>query len=168
MILPDEPRWVLTTHGHNRKGGYLYRYTDTGRLGISCIARSENGRVEKRSYTYAWLPEQEFATYSALRDAVSQLTEAQVAVEKAKYPLTRSVEPEQCGNKCRLCQQPGAVAVHLAESPDPMDDWPHSLCELHRPLVDRPRALLLALRTEVDLRRARREAAENARRLSQG
>lgn len=49
------------------------------------------------------------ATFRALRDAALPLTDADIAAISDGYPLIREVEPDSCGNRCRLCPRPPFV-----------------------------------------------------------
>lgn len=170
MILPefDEIKWKNTMHGSGRNGAYMYRYEDVGGLGLACVVRRKDRRSrELTEFSFDWLPDATFTDYPSLRDAVSKLTDAQIALEKAKYPRLREQPKGHAPpyrNRCRLCsglldRLNGEYSIVLAESPDGMRDWHFDLCGQHLSLVDDPRALLKALQDEVERRRQRRAQA---------
>ncbi|GJG92886.1 hypothetical protein [Cupriavidus pauculus] len=166
MNIPDDLTLYSTVHGHGANGLAFYRYADQDGFGVHLDARRESyGKPFVNSFWLEALPEQRFPTMPALQLAARDLTDDQVATERAKYPLIRSSRPvgeRRHQNLCRLCPrsagQPGAVIVHLARNWNPAVDRYVELCDAHGSLSDNPAALDAALEAELAERKARAAA----------
>lgn len=111
MNIPESIKIKETLHGHGTKGMALYGYEDTSGLGIRMEARRKDSRSP---FIETWfldaLPNREFPSFAALREAALPLTDEQIEAQtSALYPLIKSVEPDSCGNRCRLCPRPPFV-----------------------------------------------------------
>lgn len=154
MNLPASIRMRETIHGHGAKGMAFYGYEDTGGLGVQMEARRENGRSPfVETWFHKALPERKFSAFDAMRTALEALTDEEIEAEASKYPRFRNIEPDSCGNACRLCPLPpftgerikhDTYRVHLALGWRAVTDWPASLCEDHLIEFDRKPVELLA------------------------
>lgn len=105
MDIPETINIKNTAHGHGAKGLAWYGYEDTAGLGVRMEARRKDGHSP---FIETWfldaLPGREFASFGALREAALPLTPEEIeATTSAMYPLIKDVEPDSCGNRCRLC-----------------------------------------------------------------
>lgn len=169
MNIPEGISLKNTLHGHGAKGMAFYGYEDTAGLGVRMEARRESGR---HPFVERWfldaLPGREFASFKELREAALPLTNEQILAETAdKYPLIKSVAPDSCGNRCRLCPRTGSYfdasgvrikyetwRVTIAYSWK--DAHPLSLCDAHmEQFKSDPRGLRDAIEAEVESRRQR-------------
>ena len=173
MNIPEKISIKNTLHGHGAKGMAFYGYEDTGGLGVRMEARRESGRhpFVERWYLDA-MPGREFASFKELREAALPLTDEQIRAETAdKYPLIKSMEPDSCGNRCRLCPRPerytdanGERIKHdtwrITIAYSWKDEHPLSLCDDHlEQFQSDPKGLRAAIEAEVEVRRQR--AAKN-------
>lgn len=108
MNLPEAIEMREAFHGSGDKGMALYGYADAGGLGVRMEARRKSGRERfVETWTFDGLPERRFPTLEDLRAAVAPLTEADIIAQtSALYPRVKVVEPDTCGNACRLCPRP--------------------------------------------------------------
>jgi hypothetical protein len=87
MKLPQQLTMREVVHGRGDKGMAFYGYEDIDGLGVVIDARRKNGRSAfVETYRFKWLPDQEFASYQALRNTVELLTDEDIAAERAKWP----------------------------------------------------------------------------------
>ena len=178
MELPESIQMKNTVHGHGGKGMAFYGYEDTAGLGVRMEARRKDGRSPFiETWTHDALPGREFQSYRALRDVVLPLTPEQIAAETAdKYPLVRELEPDSCGNACRLCPRPPYVPGQERVKHDTWratiaHAWNDlsgcSLCDAHMAqfgldgATPDAKALVAALEAEVAERRAKAAAKGN-------
>ncbi|MGO4305749.1 hypothetical protein [Cupriavidus sp. RAF12] len=163
MNIPDDLTLYSTAHGHGTNGLAFYRYADQDGYGVHLDARRESlGQPFVESYWLDALPDQHFPTLLALQLAASQLTDAQVAAERAKYPqvrISRPVGERRYQNDCRLCPRsaarPGALIIYLASNWNPVTDHRAELCDRHMGLADDPAALDAAIKAWATKRMAR-------------
>lgn len=176
MNIPEVIGMRNAMHGSGAKGMAIYGYEDTSGLGIRMEARRKNGRSP---FVETWfldaLPGQEFATFAALREKALPLTDEQIKAETAdKYPLVAKIEPDTCGNACRLCPRPAYVpgrVHHETWSVEVAYSWKDchsvSLCDSHMAqfgldgATHDAKALVAALQAEVAERRAKAAARGN-------
>jgi hypothetical protein len=165
--IPESINIRETMHGHGAKGMAFYVYADTGDLGIRMEARRKDGRSP---FIETWfldaLPNREFSSFAALREAALPLTDAEIEAQTtACYPLVKDAKPDSWGNRCRLCPRPlfdpGAARVKhdtwrvtIAYSWKDLDSL--SLCHDHLATFEKdPKGLRAAIEAEVAERRAR-------------
>lgn len=112
MDIPERIELRETAHGHGDKGMAFYAYADTANLGVRMEARRQNARSP---FVETWyldaLPHREFKSFEALREAALPLTDEEIEARTTKlYPRIRQVEPDPCGNRCRLCPRLDLIA----------------------------------------------------------
>lgn len=154
MNLPDQLLMREALHGHGGMQRWIYVYRDTEGLGVSHTITG----APRDFWEFDWLPGQQFASFAALRTAVSAADGAAIEAEKAKWPQIVSREPDTCDNRCRLCRAPApSDRVHIQMAPQPSaDDWHFSLCVACQPkLAEGAAAMVARLEAEVAARRAR-------------
>lgn len=154
MKLPEKVTMREAMHGHGARGYAFYLNEDTLGLGVTQTVTLNPHRTV---YGFDWLPEREFKTYGELCVALRDVTDEQIAAEKAKWPQVVT-EREASDSPCRLCRSPGKLQVTLQESPRPTDARIGTLCDACTPLAKDPPALLAAFEAEVAARRARAAA----------
>lgn len=143
MLIPDNLHYRVHMHGHGDNGMAFYEYEDVQGLGVMINARRENkGAKWVETFYLRALPGQSFATYIELVAAAEKVTEAEAAEEAAMYPYIRTMAPDTCGNRCRLCPTapyvPGQGRVHyntarvtVARCWRTAYDFTLSLCVVH-------------------------------------
>ncbi len=166
MNIPETIKIHETVHGHGAKGMAFYGYEDASGLGIRMEARRENGRSP---FIETWfvdaLPNREFPTFAALRDAVFSLTDDQIAAQtSALYPLIKEMAPDECGNACRLCPRPPFIPGQSRQKHDTWRvtiaySWKNlhwlSLCDAHlEQFRGDPKGLKGAIEEEIHQRKA--------------
>lgn len=168
MEIPENINMKNTLHGSGAKGMAIYGYEDAHGLGI----RMEAKRKDSRSpFIETWfldaLPNREFPTFKELRETALPLTDEQIAAATVDaYPLIKDIEPDPCGNRCRLCPcppyVPGQVRIkydttRLTLAYSWKDGHPLSLCDEHLDqFANDPKGLAAAVKAEVEQRRARK------------
>lgn len=149
MILP--PHFIMRDGG-SREGshGYALRCSrDDEGLGVWLEAvRNRWGAPWIQQWTYDWLPGQVFPTLNALREAVSRISEDQIAIERANHPfvrMLREISGRGLANACAVCAREtpaanseGVVEVYLTRNWRPRCDAYIELCAEHRGLLDNP------------------------------
>ncbi len=145
MLIPDNLHFRVHMHGHGDNGLAFYEYEDVQGLGIMINAKRENKRAKwVETFYLRALPGQSFATYVDLVTAAEKVTEAEATEEAAMYPYIRTVAPDTCGNRCRLCPpapyipEQGRVRyettrVTVARCWRTAYDFALSLCAVHAP-----------------------------------
>ena len=172
MKVPAQIKLRETAHGHGAKGMAFYDYEDAEGLGIQMQARRENGRSPFiETWFFEYLPDRRFETFAALASVLTEMTDEQIEAEASKYPRFSRIEPDTCGNRCRLCPRPaydpnvGRVKhetwrVQVAKGWRASTDWFCSLCDDHLAQFDgKPAELVEALKKEVEERKSRNRAA---------
>lgn len=170
MDIPESVNMRETLHGHGAKGMAIYGYEDAAGHGVRMEARRANGRSP---FIETWfldaLPGREFKTFKELRDAALPLTVAEIeAATTGAYPLIKTLEPDPCGNRCRLCPRPpfdpeAPIVKHETWRITIAYSWKdlHSLsvCDAHMERFESdPKGLKEAIDAEVAERRARAAA----------
>lgn len=158
-------------HGTGRNGFIWYRFEDTGGLRIYHDSKRES---RKHPWIDTWwsshIAGRTFPTAAHLLSALASLTDEQVAAERAKYPMVRSIGAPLDGNKCRLCPHdarlPAASSVHLAKDWEASHDYYFLLCTEHQAMTVDPVALEAAILAEVEARRKRAADREAARAIA--
>jgi hypothetical protein len=160
MNIPEHIELRETAHGHGEKGMAFYAYADTANLGIRMEARRQNRRSR---FIETWyldaLPQREFRSFEALREAALPLTAEEVEARTTKlYPRIRQIEPDSCGNRCRLCAPSDLVAGKPRQQHDTWRvtlaySWKDlhslSLCDEHLSKYERdPKGLKAAIEEE--------------------
>lgn len=117
MLIPTDLHYRVYLHGHGDNGLAFYEYEDVQGLGVMVNAKRQDKRANwVETYYLRALPGQSFATLTDLAAAAALVTEAEAAAEAAMYPYIRTVAPDTCGNRCRLCPPspyvPGQARVH--------------------------------------------------------
>lgn len=174
MQIPESINLRETLHGHGAKGMAFYGYEDNHGLGVRMEARRKDGRS---AFIETWfldaLPDREFKTFAEMRAAALPLTDEDIAAQTTHlYPLIRSVEPDSCGNRCRLCPRPPfdpsatrqkyeTWRVTIAYSWK--DSHSLSLCDAHQEQFEKdPAGLKTAIEEEVRQRRDRADTRRNS------
>lgn len=117
MLIPNNVHFRIRMHGHGDKGMAIYEEEDVQGLGIMIKARRETAHAKwVETFYLKALPGREFSRYTDLVAAAAQVTDENAAAEAAMYPYVRTVAPDRCGNRCRLCPPgpyvPGQGRVH--------------------------------------------------------
>lgn len=104
MKLPEDISMKNTAHGHGAKGMAFYSYEDTAGLGVLVDARRAHGRAPFiETWRWRWLPGQHFGGYQELRAAAAELSDEQVAAERAKWPQLLKPPRERIGGSATGC-----------------------------------------------------------------
>lgn len=114
MKLPADLKIKNTAHGHGAKGMAFYTDEDTAGLGVVRDMRRESGRHPfVATWRFRWLPNRAFLSFRDLEVALEQVTDEQVAAEKAKWPALAEVTDltdKEWPNKCwRHRDRPAAI-----------------------------------------------------------
>ena len=149
MNIPEKISMREVLHGHGANGMALYGYEDTAGLGIRMEARRKDRKSPfVETFFLDALPGREFKTFADLCAAALPLTDADIeAATSAMYPRIKSIEPDTCGNRCRLCPRPESLfdaagerikhdtwRVEIADSWKKIDSI--SLCNAHMTQYD--------------------------------
>jgi len=132
MDLPEQLQTKNVMHGSGAKGASMYVNEDTLGLGVVVITTRKAGNQPFSSvYLHKWMPDQEFTSYSALRVAVSAVTDEMVVAEKAKWPqLVSAVVGDHAANKCmRHRDRPSRMRASVATCWIPMLNDSCGLCQ---------------------------------------
>lgn len=153
-------------HGSGAKGASVYISVNEEH-GVYQVARRESrSHPFVETYSYAYLPGQDFKSFKELCMAAENVTPEQIEVERAKYPVVISTEAVKAdrgyNNGCRLCPwvpnrrelHPEKHRVHLARDGSGHADDYVPLCDEHVKLTSDPVALVAALKAEVAARRS--------------
>lgn len=127
-----------TQHGTGDRGMAFYVHEDTAGLGIVLTARREHSRAPfVETWRFRWLPDQVFSTVADLARALEQLTDEQIAAEKARWPRLGKVTDltgKDWPNKCmRHRDRPGVIQASVGTCWIPGQGLIASLCEECRP-----------------------------------
>lgn len=121
MKLPDNLAVKNTAHGTGAKGMAFYTYEDNAGLGVVMESRRQSrAHVFANKWRFRWLPDREFDTLHDLEAALVDLTEEQIAAEKAKWPELDSVTDvsgSDWPNKCwRHRDRKAAIQAYVRTS----------------------------------------------------
>jgi hypothetical protein len=95
-----------TIHGTGERGMAYYVHEDTAGLGIVMTARRESSRAPfVETWRFRWLPDQVFSTVAELARALEQLTDEQIAAEKARWPSLGTVRELAGTNSPNTCMR---------------------------------------------------------------
>ncbi len=124
--IPANLSMRTNTFGDGAKGMAFQIDEDTAGLGVSCTARREDRRSPFVStWRYRWLPDQEFTTFAAMRDAVNALDDAAIEAEKRQWPKPYEADREPSPTaKCWLDGERGATFVTVRISWHEYDSAP--------------------------------------------
>jgi hypothetical protein len=168
--IPQNINVRMLMHGSGAKGMAIYRFGNEEHGVIKESVRKNRHEPFVDTFMLTYLPGREFKTFHELCQAALEVTEEQVAAERAKWPAIATVEPipadRKYQNACRLCpftmtrrtETPGTWAVHLQVDALGINDWLFELCDKHKEGISDPKALLAALQAEVALRTAAADA----------
>lgn len=114
--LPEVVTMQTMMFGDGAKGMAFQRAEDVSDLGVLCEARREDRRSPfKEAWRYRWLPNRDFATYAALREAVNALDDAAIQREREAWPKATEFESDT-SNRCWQDGQPGALFITVQTS----------------------------------------------------
>lgn len=114
--LPERLTLKNTMFGDGAKGMAFQTSEDTSGLGVICEARRKDGHSPfKEAWRYRWLPNLDFDSYPALREAVNALDESAIQREREAWPKATEHEHDT-KNRCWLDRQPGSVFMTVQTS----------------------------------------------------
>lgn len=116
--IPTEIQMRTDTYGDGAKGMAFQIDHDNAGLGVSCEARRKDGRSPFVStWRYRWLPDREFATFAALREAVNALDDAAIEAERRRWPQQFEADREPSPTtRCWLDGEQGSTFTTVRSS----------------------------------------------------
>jgi hypothetical protein len=138
MRFPPGLQLRNTIHGTGDRGMAFYVHEDTAGFGIVMTARRESRRASfVETWRFRWLPDQVFSTVAELASALEQLTDEQIAAEKARWPRLGNVRELAGTNSPNTCMRhrdrPAVIQAGVDTCWIPGLGLIASLCEECRP-----------------------------------